>query len=49
MHLPVTITITPVQQGQELMLCCQRPQKRAAKAVAAITNLDIAKKAKTVK
>jgi hypothetical protein len=48
-HLPVLINIKPLQQGQELMLFCQRPQKRAAKAVAAITNLDIAKKAKTVK
>jgi hypothetical protein len=48
-HLPVLINIKALQQGQELLLLCQRPQKRAAKAVAAITNLDIAKKAKTAK
>jgi hypothetical protein len=48
-HLPVLINTKPLQQSQELLLLCNRPQKRIAKAVTAITNLDIAKKAKTAK
>ena len=48
-HLPVMINTQPLQQGQELWLLGERPQKRAAKAVSAITNLDIAKKAKTAR
>jgi hypothetical protein len=48
-HLPVLINTKALQQGQKLLLLCERPPKRAAKAVAAITNLDIAKKAKTTK
>jgi hypothetical protein len=48
-HLPVLINTKALQQGQELLLLCERPQKRAAKAVAAITNLDIAKKARMAK
>ncbi len=48
-HLPVLINTKAIQQGQELLLLCERPQKRAAKAVAAITNLELAKKLKTAK
>ena len=48
-HLPVLINTKALQQGNELLLLCDRPQKRAAKGVAAITNLDLAKKLKTAK
>ena len=48
-HLPVLINTKPLQLGQELLLLADRPQKRTVKAVTAITNLDIAKKAKTAR